>query len=504
MNSTKKNLQSGEATLERMLGRAADARVNLSQEKQPHVVVLGAGPAGLGAAYQLARQGVARVTVLDQAPTVGGNAGSFEFEGFNADYGSHRLHPACDPVILRDLRTLLGEELLDRPRHGRIRLGGRWIHFPLKPLDLLLGVPPSFALGVAADLLRKALPKPPAAEENFASVLERGLGQTICREFYFPYAVKLWGIEPQELAATQAKRRVSGNSIGKILRKVVGMAPGLKKPGAGRFFYPRRGYGQISNALYQAAEKAGAEFLLNARVTAVECEGKSVRRVRYTRSAAEHEIRPDWVWTTLPISPFVRSLKPEPPREVLDAAARLGFRGMILIYVVLEQDQFTEYDAHYFPEVGLPISRLSEPKNYAAAREPRGKTLLCAELPCDPSDVLWDKSDAELGQLLVQWLEQAGLPVKSRVRRATTRKLRQAYPVYRRGYEKPFGLMDEYLSGLEGLLHYGRQALFAHDNTHHALYMAYAAADCFAADGSFDAERWKEFRRVFETHVVED
>ncbi|MCL5288150.1 MAG: FAD-dependent oxidoreductase, partial [Acidobacteria bacterium] len=135
---------------------------------------------------------------------------------------------------------------------------------------------------------------------------------------------------------------------------------------------------------------------------------------------------------------------------------------------------------------------------------PNGKTMLCAELPCDPGDALWEKSDEELGRLLVEWLGQAGLPVRSRLLKATTRKLRQAYPVYRRGYEKYFHVMDEWLEGLQGLVHYGRQALFAHDNTHHALYMAYAAVDCFGADGKFDEERWGMFRRIFETHVVED
>ena len=225
--SAAKQHVAGEATLEKILRRPADARVNTPLEKRPHVVVLGAGPAGLGAAYQLARQGVARVTVLDQASIVGGNAGSFDWEGFRADYGSHRLHPASDPLILRDLRALLGDDLLDRPRHGRIRLGGRWLHFPLKPLDLALHAPKSFAFGVATDIVRKALPKQKPAEESFAMVLERGLGPTICREFYFPYAVKLWGMAPEELSATQAQRRVSGNSIGKILKKILNALPGL-------------------------------------------------------------------------------------------------------------------------------------------------------------------------------------------------------------------------------------------------------------------------------------
>src|SRR5580658_7414364 len=171
------------------------------QAALPHVVILGAGPSGVGAAYQLVKKGLASVTVLEQQNAVGGNAGSFELDGVHCDFGSHRLHPVVPPEIMQDLRDLLGRDLLYQTRHGRIRLQGRWIHFPLKPMDLLFGLPKGFALRVLADTIRKALPRTaPTGPENFATVLERGLGRTICREFYFPYTRKLWGVDPQELA----------------------------------------------------------------------------------------------------------------------------------------------------------------------------------------------------------------------------------------------------------------------------------------------------------------
>ena len=468
----------------------------------PQIVILGAGPAGVGAAYQLTRNRQARVVVLEQQANVGGNAGSFQIDGVWTDYGSHRLHPACDPGILKDLRELLGEDLLDRPRHGRIRLQGRWIHFPLKPGDLIARVPPKFALGVVRDLVWRQSAR--NGHESFASVLERSLGQTICREFYFPYARKLWGLPPQEIASTQARRRVSGNSIGKILRKVSKAIPGFKPPGAGRFFYPRRGYGQICQRLYEVAKVEGAQFLFGARVTAVERNGGSIGTVRYQADGKEHSISGTSVWSTLPVNLVVRSMCPQPPSEILEAAGRISFRGMILIYLTLEQDHFTEYDAHYFPEEGLPISRLSEPKNYSDSKDPQGRTVLCAELPADPGSPEWEASDEELGKMLCRWLEQAGLPVRSKILRVTTRKLRQAYPVYRRGYEADFASIDQWLAGLEGLLSFGRQGLFVHDNTHHALYMAYAAAKCLRTDGSFDRDLWSKYRQIFETHVVED
>ena len=471
---------------------------------RPHVIILGAGPAGVGAAWQVAQRGLARVTVLEQRDGFGGNAGSFDLEGLRVDYGSHRLHPACDPAILRDLQALLGDDLLDRPRHGRIRLGGRWIHFPLKPVDLFLRVPPKFALGVAGDLARKFLPESNGQPESFATILERGLGRTICREFYFPYARKLWGLAPPDLAPIQAQRRVSGNSIGKMLRKLANAVPGLKRPGAGRFFYPRHGYGQISERIAEEAATAGAEFIHGAKVTGVDCEGGRVHAVRFERNGAEQVLTADHVWSTLPVGLLLRSLRPAPPADVLAAAGKISFRGMILIYLVLEQEQFTEYDAHYFPGEDIRISRLSEPKNYSVSAEPRGRTILCAELPADPGSPEWALTDEELGRALVGWLGQAGLPVTAPVLRVVTKRLGQAYPVYRTGFQEHLQKLDEYAARIEGLLLFGRQALFAHDNTHHALFMAYSAADCLSTDGNFDHARWAEFRKIFETHVVED
>jgi protoporphyrinogen oxidase len=470
-----------------------------------HVVILGTGPAGLGAAYRLAKRGLAGVTVLERQTAVGGNAGSFELAGQRVDYGSHRLHPACDPAILNDIRSLLGADLLDRPRHGRIRLQKRWLHFPLQPLDLATHLPPGIALGAAADAARRALGRRAAVgEESFATVLEAGLGATICREFYFPYATKLWGLAPEQLSATQAARRVSAGSPARMLRKVSSAVPGLKPAGAGRFYYPRRGFGQIAQAYYAAARAAGAEFHLGASVKAIALRDGGGGTVSYTVDGTECSIEADHVWSTIPVTSLARLLRPAPPSDLLPSDAVLDFRAMILIYLILEQDRYTEYDAHYFPEPDIAISRLSEPKNYGGEEEPHGTTVLCAELPCSPADPPWPMADDELGRLAGDALAVAGIPIRAPVRDVVTRRLRQAYPIYRRGYEETFARLDGWLGGIDGLLTFGRQGLFAHDNTHHALYMGYCAADCLGDDGRFDRERWQVFRQEFGKHVVED
>ncbi len=471
---------------------------------RPRVVVLGGGPAGVAAARCLVKNEQASVLLLEQRGQVGGNAGSFMLEGVHCDHGSHRLHPVVEPRVMDDIRALLGDDLLWRPRHGRILLKGRWIHFPLKPVDLAVRLPKSFIASLAFDSLRKLVPRAPADDENFATVLERGLGPAMSQAFYYPYVRKLWGLEPTELAVTLAKRRVSGSSIPKILRKVLRQVPGFgSKQGVG-FLYPRHGFGSISERFAESAKELGAEIRLGSGVVGIERDGMRVKSVRFEKDGNVEVAPADAVWLTLPVTALVRMLDPAPPVEIVEAAKGIKFRGMILIYLVLGTSQFTEYDAHYFPEQSIPISRMSEPKNYSGTTEPEGKTVLCAELPSDPGQPEWDLSDDELGRRFCEWLEGVGLPVKAPVLKTVTRKLRFAYPVYDRDYEGRFRIVDRWFSELENLLTFGRQGLFAHDNTHHAMTMAYAASDCFKSDGSFDHARWGEYRKEFESHVVED
>src|SRR6185295_13371501 len=244
-----------------------------------------------------------------------------------------------------------------------------------------------------------------------------------------PYVRKLWALPPEELAVTLARRRVSGNSFGKILRKILRQVPGFKGKRAGGFFYPRRGYGEISEALRAKAEQAGAAFEMEASVSAIEHREGKVQAVRWQKNGVVHRRETDAVWSTLPITTLVRLMEPAAPVEVLDAAKRIRYRGLILIYLVVEQDRFTEYDAHYFPELAVPIARLSEPKNYSAATEPRDVTVLCAELPADPGDAYWSLSDDDLGARLAGWLDDVGLPVRAKIRRTVTRRLAFGYPV---------------------------------------------------------------------------
>ena len=464
----------------------------------PHVVILGGGPAGCGAAYQLRKSGKATVTLLERQEVVGGNAGSFQWGGQWLDYGSHRLHHTVAPEILADIRQFLGDDFGDFPRHGRIRLRGKWLHFPIQTVDLLKRLDKGFAFGMARDMITRKLAKP-AEGSTFASVLLANLGPTMCHHFYFPYARKLWGREPEVLSGIQARKRVTAGSFGKLIKRL------LKPVGGGKYYYMREGYGQISRAYAQNAAAAGAEIALGWGASRIErsSDADYTWTVTAERHTERRTIQADHIWSTIPITLLAKITQPAPEPRVLAAAQDIGFRAMVLVYVKLPVQQYTTTDAHYFPEGNVRVTRLSEPKNYFRLTEPKGTTVLCAEYPCSVGDELWSASDDELAKILAADAATAGIPLPAAPVDVHVRRLSQAYPIYLNGYEKPLGVLDDWAASLPNLLVYGRQGLFAHDNTHHALFMAYSAVDCLTP-GGFDLARWADYREIFKSHVVED
>lgn len=457
------------------------------------VVVLGAGPAGLGAAYRLA---AARrtVVVLERAPRVGGLAASFEVAGLRVDHGSHRLHPATSPAVMATLQRLLGDDLQRRRRHGVIRLAGRFVSFPPRPADLGRRLPPRLLTRLAVDALAAPLRRGPAAD-TFAEVVRARLGRALGETFYFPYAEKIWGRPATGLAGELARRRVGARSLRDVARKAL-----RRGPDSGVFFYPEHGFGTIPEALADAAVDAGADVRLGAEVTAVELrdDGAGV----WVGCADGSCVTGEQVWSTLPLPALPRLVGA--PAAVLDAAERLSFRSLALVYLVVERPRWTESDAHYFPELDVPMSRVSEPKNYRdAPADPRDVTVLCAEVPCSVGDEVWSAPPEQLGATVADALAREGLPAVE-PSEVEVRRVAHAYPVYDLEYADNFVTLDAWAASQPALLTFGRQGLFMHDNTHHALAMAWAAADALGAAERADSGAWSAARERFAAHVVED
>jgi len=440
-------------------------------------VVIGAGPAGLAAAWSLVRAGESPL-VLEAAQDVGGLSASFDLHGFRADFGPHRLHRAASDEVMELYRVALGGALLDRDRSGVVHLGGRRLPFPLSLRGLWrgLGTLGALAHGVSALAARVA---PPAADD-FAGEATRRLGRRASKTLYEPAARKVWGLAPRELDAALARARISSDGPGKVLRAAVG------KGGSRRYFYPAQGSGALAGALAGKLREAGAEIRTGCGATGLEIAGGRIAGVRVDGGVVEA----DRVIATAPLPTLCAWAGAE------GAAEGLSFRSLVLLYLVLGVDRVSPHDVHYFADEALPANRLFEAKGFTGGAGPDGKTLVGFDLPCNVGDDTWNATADTLAKKVLPALALAGAG-DAPILAATVRRVAAAYPLLRRGYAAPRGRALDALAAVEGLYPVGRASLFVHDNVHHACGAGLAAGRAAAEGRTSPAWRREQARFLF-------
>ena len=480
------------------------------------LVVLGAGPAGLSAAWRAARRGL-NVVVLDRAEAVGGMAASFDIAGVRVDYGSHRLNPDMPGYVLADLRFLLGADLQTRYRDGRLLLGDKWITYPFKPRELARALPAVPMARAAFEAIGTAWrkPKQDVQAESYADLMRAGFGPTLYDQVYAPYARKLWGVDGDLIDPEQARRKAGAPTALSALAKAVRNALSAESLA---YFYPRRGFGQLCETMADAAVQAGARLRLGSAAERIEIGHGDVSvklgRSEFHSAVAERSgwtqdpysdgswLRARHVFSTLPLPLLARMTSPGAPYEAVEASGDLKFRAIVLVYVVHRGGRWTRHDVHYIPGGRTPVSRISEPMNHRINPEdPDDRDVVCFELPCDIGDEIWNASDDELAEVVRECTRETKLP-ELNMDWVQVKRVRNVYPVYHRGYKDQLAVLEEWVEELPHVTTFGRQGLFTPDNTHHAMLMGYEAADALG-NGKFDRDHWNAARERFSRHIVE-
>jgi len=458
-----------------------------------HVVVLGAGPAGISAAWQLSERGV-RVTVLEKDDAVGGMGKTIRFGPHLVDYGPHTFHMRETDesrAILAAVRPFFGEDPLILTRGTRVLLRGREYVYPLSMFQVLTGVSWALSARILLDYgvaTVKSLVLPARKEHSFEEWGVRNLGRTLYDLCFGIYSERVWGLPTSQISSKQAQRVAKLNLKNIILRTL-----GIKAdPGAyfTKYLYPRNGISVLFENMAAAVRKRGNCIRLGSPVVGLEREGDRIRRVVFRKDGREETIDCDGVLSTLPLPALVSLIRPALPAAVAEHAAALRYRSLKLIYIVLKRPRLADYHWVYLLDAHFRVNRMSEQKNVSNAMVGPDRTVLCIELSCWRDEPIWTAPAEEVYRIALRDMMQMGYGVtEAEVEDYFVTDIATAYPVYELNFE------DHLIPALEGvhavpnLLTLGRHGLFLNNSMDDNVLLGMKVAERIAT-GGFDSRAW--------------
>jgi protoporphyrinogen oxidase len=427
------------------------------------------------AALRLHRAGL-DTRVVEKAPFVGGLTRTVERQGFRFDLGGHRFYTK-NAEVLGFVADLLGDELLEVPRLSRIHFRGRYVDYPIRPLDALRNVGPGTALRILRDVAMLSFRRGRRAASLEQWMLDH-YGKTLYETFFKVYAQKVWGLPGDRIDAGLAAQRVKGLDLRDTLLNALFPRRKLARESlVERFWYPRLGYGRICERMRE--QMPPGSIALETAPVRIAWERARVVRVDLADSAGRaFSVRPEHLVSSIPVTSLLALLDPPPPPEVRRAAQALGFRGVVFVALFLARPRVREESWIYFPSPEVSFARTTEPRNWSTALCPPGTTSIVAEHFCDEGDAVFRARDEDLVGLTVTDLaDRLGLFARSEVIGSCVVRAPRAYPRMDVGHGEPLRVIEAWLDTIENLHPIGRAGLYRYHNTDHVIETAFAAAE---------------------------
>jgi protoporphyrinogen oxidase len=439
-------------------------------------VILGGGLSGLSAGYVLTKAGRA-ATVIERDHAVGGLSRTFSKDGFRFDLGGHRFLSG-ERTVDAVLTELMDGELISVPRSSKIYLRGKYFDYPLRPLNAMFGMGIPVTVRILADyakerVRRRVRQRPIVSLEDW---VVSNFGRTMFSIYFKEYSEKIWGVDSSTISAEWVARRIKGLSLGTAIKNAFVRSSGRGvRTLSDRFLYPESGIGRIAERLREKIETRN-QVVTDASVERIYRDGPTVRSIEVKDQRGTRVVEGGTFISTIPVTQLVRKLDPPPPRPVLDAAARLRFRDLVVVAVMLDKDRATDQTWIYIPEKDIPFGRVHEPTNWSRSMAPPGKTLLVTEFFSTRGDGVWNASDASLVDSAVDGLVRLGFISSQEVRDSAVIRVPNAYPLFEVGYRQWCEVIHAYLGGFDNLLSAGRSALFQYYNMDAAMKSGIDAA----------------------------
>lgn len=463
------------------------------QDSQRHVVILGGGPAGLTAAYELMLHGVS-ATVFEKDPRhVGGIARTVEFHGNRIDIGGHRFFTK-NAEIEALWTSILGDEMLERARLSHVFFRGRYLKYPFEVSNLAAKLGFIEVLRCAISYLWAHMHpiKDPLTYEDWVT---NEFGRRLSNILLKPYTEKVWGMSTREMSANWAPQRIRRLDVKSLLMSLwppMSSVRGRPEPTGTRvdhFRYPRLGPGQMWERLQTIIETGGQQVFLGKEVIRICHDGTQVNHVEVRDECGEvHEVQGTDFISTLPLADLVNICYPQLPREVREAARALKYRDFMTVALLVNKETVFPDNWVYLPDPEVKVGRIQNFKNWSDAMVADQKiTCLGLEYFCTPAGDLWSMTDEDLVDMAHRELVTLGLCRSDEIAGGKVIRQAKAYPVYDMMHDVHVAIIRKYIeSRMTNLQLIGRNGMHRYNNQDHAMMTALLAARNIALGSKLD------------------
>lgn len=439
------------------------------------VAVIGAGPAGLTAAYELTKAGIA-VDVFEATDAVGGMARSISLWNHKVDIGPHRFFSTDARVNRLWLEVMAGDYSMVN-RLTRIFYNNKFFPYPLKALETLKQLGISEAARCLASYSQQRLKGPLADKSSFENWVVDRFGTRLYEIFFKTYTEKLWGIPCHELDSDFAAQRIRGLSLFEVVKNALKIGGGGHRTLVDCFAYPHEGSGSLYQKMAARIEEKGGRIFLNYPIKRVLVEKQVAKAIELTDGTVRHY---DQIISTMPLTHLVKAL-PEAPTYVRDEIATLKFRNTVLVYLLVDGVDLFPDNWLYVHAPNLKMGRITNFRNWSPTLCGDDKTtVLSIEYWCQSEDPFWKLSEAQLVALAEDEIETTPLLKGHSVLDGKVIRVPNSYPIYRVGYKGAVKRVADYLDTIQNLTLIGRYGSFKYNNQDHSILMGMLAAEKIA------------------------